>query len=239
MLTDAQLARIMPAADAARRARWLGALNVALREAECSTPRRAAALLATVAVESGQLQWSEEIWGPTAAQRRYEGRRDLGNTEVGDGYRYRGRGLVQLTGRSNYRRAGSALGLPLEAEPDRAAQPATAGRVLAWYWRTRRCNEPADRGDIAGVTRIVNGGSNGLPERRRFYARALAALGDAWRLDEPAPAAAPSVVLPDGQRVPCERHDGALWCPLRAVAEAAGLSVTWDAATATATLRRG
>lgn len=231
MLTDDQLARIMPAANAQRRRYWLPGLNAALAEADCTTARRAAALLATVAVESGQLRWSEEIWGPTPVQRRYEGRRDLGNTQTGDGYRYRGRGLIQITGRYNYRRASADLNLPLEQNPDLAAEPVPAGRILAWYWRTRGCNRPADRGDIAAVTRIVNGGSNGLAERDKVYRRALEVLGADWTL-----APAVTIHLPNGTTLPGQLVEGATFAPIRALAEALGGTVGWSETDQSATV---
>jgi putative chitinase len=179
------------------------ALEPAARDAELNTRLRMTAFLAQVAHESGELRWLEELphrnavhgcslcdrlivefapeplrYGPLhGAGEQYEGRKDLGNTEPGDGVRFKGRGPIQLTGRANYRAAGKALGLPLEEHPERAANLDVGLRVAAWYWRTRKCNEPADVGDFPEVTRRVNGGYNGLAERTRYYERALRALG--------------------------------------------------------------
>lgn len=101
----------------------------------------------------------------------------LGNRrDTDDGYRYRGRGLIQLTGRENYRAAGIALGLPLEADPGLAAEPAIAARIAAWYWRTRNCNGFADAADVHGATRAINGGLNGLADRLQRYGIARDAL---------------------------------------------------------------
>ncbi|MDK8186736.1 MULTISPECIES: glycoside hydrolase family 19 protein [Sphingomonas] len=117
-----------------------------------------------------------EIWGPTAAQGRYEGRADLGNIRAGDGYRYRGRGVLQVTGRDNYRRFGQLIGVDIESQPDRAAEPAIAMAVACAYWTSRRINAAADRDDVEAVTRLINGGLNGIDDRRQRLARAKAIL---------------------------------------------------------------
>ena len=117
-----------------------------------------------------------EIWGPTAAQGRYEGRADLGNIRAGDGYRYRGRGVLQITGRDNYRRFGQLIGVDIESQPDRAAEPAIAMAVACAYWTSRRINAAADRDDVESVTRLINGGLNGIDDRRQRLARAKAVL---------------------------------------------------------------
>src|SRR5215467_14480028 len=107
----------------------------------------------------------------------YEGRRDLGNTQPGDGKRYKGRGPIQLTGRANYRRAGKALGLDLEKDPAKAADPAVGFRVAGWFWKTHGLNELADKGDFREITRRINGGYNGLASRQAFYKKAKEVLG--------------------------------------------------------------
>lgn len=137
---------------------------------------RQAAFLAQIGYESGQLNYVREIWGPTEAQLRYEGRKDLGNFKPGDGKRFMGRGLIQITGRDNYRRCGDALYVNLEEEPELLETPLLAARSAGWYWRTRAINVPADLGDIDRVSKLVNGGINGLPSRRDLYAAALKAL---------------------------------------------------------------
>lgn len=93
--------------------------------------------------------------------RMYEGRRDLGNTEPGDGARYHGRGYIQITGRANYRTYGQKLGVPLEARPELALEPRIAARVLAEYFRARDIGDSARRRDWRGVRKKVNGGLNG------------------------------------------------------------------------------
>jgi len=98
---------------------------------------RVAEFLAQIAHESGGFRYTREIWGPTPAQARYEGRADLGNTEKGDGSRYRGRGLIQVTGRANYRACGLALDLPLLDSPEYLERPMIAARSAGWFWQSQ------------------------------------------------------------------------------------------------------
>lgn len=105
----------------------------------------------------------------------------LGNRPgTNDGYTFRGRGLIHLTGRSNYRTAGAALGIPLEAQPELAADPPFAAIIAAWYWNHRRLSPLADLDDLEGITRAINGGLNGLRDRRKH----LRALRTAWTATE-------------------------------------------------------
>lgn len=106
--------------------------------------------------------------GPAAvAELMYGGR--LGNTAPGDGYKYRGRGFIQLTGKDNYAAAGKALGVDLVNRPDLAAQPEIAARIALWYWRSRVGTLGAS-GDVVAVTKRINGGTIGLDDRARLYA---------------------------------------------------------------------
>ena len=111
------------------------------------------------------------------ANRVYGGR--LGNREPGDGWRYRGRGFIQLTGRANYAEAGAALGLPLEDDPDRLLHNAEAAEVAAWWWQDRGCNALADAGDFEALTRRINGGLHGLEDRLTRWRK----VRRAWGLD--------------------------------------------------------
>lgn len=129
-----------------------------------------AAFLAQCSHETGGFRVLSEIWGPSIAQRRYEGRKDLGNINKGDGYRYRGRGFIQLTGRLNYRSAGKELGLPLEEKPELVENPGIAAKTAVWYWTKYVSNQISNWDDVRAITRIVNGGSVGLQDRMARYA---------------------------------------------------------------------
>ena len=152
-------------------------ITAAMAEFGIDTPARQAAFLAQIGHESGSLHYSVELWGPTLMQRGYEGRIDLGNLQPGDGYRYRGRGLLQVTGRDNYRRTGLALGMDLESFPDLLAEPGLASRSAACFWQAHNLNVFADSGAFETLTRRINGGINGLADRQRLWAAAQDALG--------------------------------------------------------------
>lgn len=151
---------------------YASALWREMKEAEILTVARAAGFLGQLAHESGECRYLEEL----ADGKAYEGRKDLGNTEPGDGPRYKGRGLIQLTGRYNYRKAGRHVGLNLELYPEHAADPLVAVRVAVWYWRSHGCNELMDEPNFAAVTRVINGGMNGYKDRLRYYLRGLELL---------------------------------------------------------------
>lgn len=129
-----------------------------------------AAFLAQCSHESGGFRYLSEIWGPSAAQQGYEGRRDLGNVKKGDGYRYRGRGYIGLTGRTNYRDAGSKLSLPLEEKPEMVEQPDIAAKTAVLFWKTYVQPKVSNWDDVRTITRIINGGYNGLDDRMMRYA---------------------------------------------------------------------
>lgn len=175
MIDAAKLRAIMPYAGA-RADVFVLPLIAAMEAYAIDTPARTAAFLAQVGHESGQLRHLREIWGPTPAQRRYEGRADLGNTEPGDGKRFMGRGLIQITGRKNYLLCGFALELDLVAQPELLEQPVAAAASAAWYWHNRNLNRYADADDFVGLTRAINGGTNGIADRRALWSRAKAAL---------------------------------------------------------------
>ena len=184
MLTIEQLTSIMPALSRKRGAELLPFLEAAMTELAIASPARAAAFLAQVAHESGQFRFMEEIWGPTPAQERYEPPSSLatrlGNTDPGDGKRFKGRGPIQITGRANYRRYGTLLGLDLLATPARAATPDAGFRIAGLFWRENGLNELADLVTdeaFRTITKRINGGLNGLVERRTFYGTARKTLG--------------------------------------------------------------
>lgn len=160
----------------ARATEWLAPIEAAMAEFGIDTPERQAAFLAQIGHESGGLHWVVEIWGPTPAQTRYEGRADLGNTEPGDGYRFKGRGLLQVTGRANYQAIGDALGVDLIADPSQLATPELAARSAARYWQVHGLSDYADNGDFRAITRKINGGYNGLEERTALWESAKETL---------------------------------------------------------------
>ena len=155
---------------------FLPFIESAMVEFEINTPARQAAFLAQIGHESGGLHWLVELWGPSEPQRRYEGRLDLGNTEPGDGYNYRGRGLLQITGRHNYEKTGEALGEPLVEHPELLGTPELAARSAAWFWKSHGLNELADDGLFEKITRRVNGGLNGYVERMALFRAAQEVL---------------------------------------------------------------
>ena len=181
MVTDDQLRQIMPNLPQPKRATFLPFLQQAMSEFDINTPLRQAAFLAQIAHESGQFRFMEEIWGPTAAQRAYEPpsqkARGLGNTQQGDGRRYKGRGPIQITGRANYQKYGSLLGLDLVNSPEQAATPEVGFRTAGLYWKRNGCNELADGQQFITITKRINGGTNGLADRQMFYERAKRVLG--------------------------------------------------------------
>lgn len=175
-MTDFQkvLLAIAPHGKQAIRDGFAAALPDCVARAELTTPLRLAHFLAQCAHESAGLATTTEY----ASGKAYEGRKDLGNIQTGDGVRFKGRGLIQLTGRSNYKAAGDALGLPLEANPTRAGDFPDAALTAAWFWKRKGLGALADKDDIESVTRRVNGGLNGLASRKAYLAIAKAALAD-------------------------------------------------------------
>lgn len=170
-----QLLQILP--NAGRQAGvFVPVLNAAMGKYGIVTKLRIAAFIAQVGHESGQLRYVREIWGPTAQQAGYEGRVDLGNTVPGDGFKYRGRGLIQITGRANNAACGEALGLDLINKPELLEQPQYAAMSAAWFWSTRGLNTLADQGEFVKITRRINGGLNGLADRQALYEKALKVL---------------------------------------------------------------
>jgi len=163
-MTLDQLIKIMPYARV-RAPAFLAPLNAAMAEFGITTPARQASFLAQVGHESGQLQYVREL----ASGAAYEGRKDLGNTVASDGVRFKGRGLIQVTGRANYKACGVALGLDLIAHPELLEQTVNACRSAGWFWKTHGLNELADAGDQVRVTRRINGGTNGLADRLALF----------------------------------------------------------------------
>lgn len=211
-LTESQLRSVLGCADAdARPGVWRAALNDAMAACEISTAPRQSAFLAQVLHESAELRHLEEslsyspqrlrqVWpqrfpsDAVAAQyghapeklanHIYASRMGNGDEASGDGWRYRGRGLIQLTGRDNYAALAGAVKLDALAQPELLLQPAGAALSAAWFWQAHGLNALADQASganadvvFADITRRVNGGLNGLTERRAYWLRARQALG--------------------------------------------------------------
>ncbi|WP_456426261.1 glycoside hydrolase family 19 protein [Rhodocaloribacter sp.] len=198
VLTADTLADLIAPEPRARAEPFVEPLNETMRRYAVDTFRRQSHFLAQVLHESGRLRFLEELWGPTPAQERYEGRADLGNTRPGDGFRFRGRGLIQLTGRANYEAYGRDTGIDYVADPDAVAALPAAVDVAGWFWRKRNLNALADLNDVYRVTRRINGGLNGIADRIALLRRARSALRRALVLESapvlpPGPAAAPPV----------------------------------------------
>ncbi|TKJ76752.1 chitinase [Pseudomonas koreensis] len=174
-LTQQQLLQILPNARPVAGV-FVPVLNTAMQRYQIVGRKRVAAFIAQLGHESGQLRYVREIWGPTPAQTKYEGRADLGNTQPGDGSKYRGRGLIQITGRANYAACGEALGLDLITQPELLELPQYAAMSAAWFWKQNGLNDLADRDQFNTVTRRINGGLNGLQDRLEIWSRARAVL---------------------------------------------------------------
>ncbi|HEY1607423.1 MAG TPA: peptidoglycan-binding protein [Allosphingosinicella sp.] len=191
---------------------------------------RVAHFLAQVAHESDGFCTTEEY----ASGRAYEGRKDLGNTQPGDGVRFKGRGLIQLTGRHNYDVYGTLIGVDLIDDPTQAADPATSLLLACEYWNRTAggLSRFADQDDIVRITRAINGGLNGLDDRRAYLAKAkqaLAAAGPAAGTAAAiAAAAAPTPAPLAGQPVLRLGAKGAAVAALQAALAARGHAVGSD-----------
>lgn len=176
MINAAQLKTIYPQATQANITLYLPWLNALMPEFGVDNNTRVAAFLAQVGHESGQLRYNKEIWGPTAAQKGYEGRKDLGNVIAGDGVKFKGRGLIQITGRANYSSFGIATGADCVNNPDLLESPEYAVMTACWFWKSRNLSKYADNGDFKTLTKRINGGLNGLDDRLAIWERTKGVL---------------------------------------------------------------
>lgn len=172
IVTPEQLQSAIPYSGA-RAYGFAAPLTATFAEFDISTPQRQAAFLAQIAHESGSLRYTLEI----ASGQAYEGRADLGNVQPGDGPRFKGRGLLQITGRANYQACGNALKLDLINNPQLLETPSGACRSAGWYWKVRNLNAFADRDAFGSLTKAINGGYNGLDERCAAWRAACKGLG--------------------------------------------------------------
>ena len=181
---------------------WTAVLNETMERFAINTPARQAGFLAQVGHESAKLSVLVENLNYSAdgllatyprhfnqdqatayarqpekiANRVYAARLGNGDEASGDGWRFRGRGLIQVTGRSNYQSCGHDLELDLEADPDLLQQPTYAALSAGWFWNKHNLNALADAKDVLGITKCINGGTNGLDDRQKLYARAMSTL---------------------------------------------------------------
>jgi putative chitinase len=169
-----KLAVVMPRALPPKVDLYYEALVVGLKKYDITSSRRMAHFIAQIGHETASFRYAEEIADGSA----YEGRRDLGNTQPGDGKRFKGRGLIQLTGRANYTAYSEATGVDYVAKPQLvASDPLVAVDVACWFWNTRKISKLADKDDAKAVTKTINGGYNGLDDRLDYLGRAKAVLG--------------------------------------------------------------
>lgn len=172
--------------------RWLPSILAAMNAYGIDTPLRRAAFLPQIGHESEGLRFTTELWGPTSAQARYEGRTDLGNTQPGDGKRFRGHGLIQVTGRDNHACVRDRLRVKFpdrdvpdfEAEPEKLAMPEWAALSAADFWDDNGLNRWAEVPDFDGVSDVINrgrktareGDANGYANRLSLYRKACEVL---------------------------------------------------------------
>jgi predicted chitinase len=219
VISAAEFAKLTPRLTSSRRASILPPLQAALEDFGVTNYAREACFMGQVLHECGGFRWPEEL----ASGAAYEGRRDLGNTQPGDGRRFKGRGWIQITGRANYRKYGRLLGVDLEADPERAATPALAARIACAYWKTHGLNELADAGSYRTITRRINGGLNGYADRLvqlRLAQRVLSKGDRIINLDDRDPEAPVKVVLQmETLAEEALLHAGRVYLPLRKLEE--------------------
>jgi len=181
---DAQtLALAMKGCPMDRAQVWAPRLEAAMAAYDINSPERAAAFIAQIGHETNGLLWITELGGESYFA-KYNGRKDLGNMQPGDGPRFRGRGCIQVTGRANYGAATKALRAKFGpdvpdfvAEPLKMADPEWAALSAGDYWFRKGLSILADKGEFARITAVINGGQNGAADRVERHERARKALG--------------------------------------------------------------
>ncbi len=160
--------------DEARLQMITDALNQTLERYNINTDLRTCHFLAQILHESSAFRYSVEIWGNTPAQKAYDTRVDLGNTPEldGDGYKYRGRGWIQLTGKTNYKSASNEFGQDFINNPDLIGKEPWDSLAAGWFWNRRKLTDLADKDDLLTITKKINGGFNGLNDRKMWLSKA-------------------------------------------------------------------
>jgi putative chitinase len=171
-MTPQDLLSVMPTAGSKVQT-FAPILTQTTQEFSIDNPERLSAFIAQLAHESGELRYMEEIADGGA----YEGRQDLGNVNPGDGKRFKGRGPIQITGRNNYRNCGTALGLDLIQNPELLALPEHGCRAAGWFWNVHQLNVLADERSFFSISRLINGGVNGMDDRIRYWLKARKVFG--------------------------------------------------------------
>jgi putative chitinase len=173
MITKQQLKNICHQAKDENLDKYLPYLNMLMDEYEINTPNRRRHFIAQLAHESNQFNSCAEKYNGTPQEyfKKYDNRKDLGNSFKGDGMKFKGRGLIQITGRYNYSCASIDIfkDATLLSNPEKLEQPALAVEVSCWFWKTKHLNSLADNDEIKAITMRINGGLNGLNERIMFY----------------------------------------------------------------------
>jgi putative chitinase len=188
MITETQLKQIFPKAPADKLKLYAPAFAKSCVEMGFNTPKRIATLLGQIGVESGELKYDKEL--PSVYNKKdpkdkneptgtlYEGRKNLGNTIAGDGPKFIGRGVLQLTGRANYADYGKKLGLDLVGNPELACDPVVSVKIACQYFKDRKLDEAADKWDLDTITLRVNGKAKLHHDIRVAYSeKALKILG--------------------------------------------------------------
>jgi putative chitinase len=171
-MTEEQLRKIDPHISEENIKIYTPLLNKWMPYYSINTKLRQAAFIAQILHETDSLRYTEEI----ASGKKYEGRKDLGNTEKGDGERYKGCGCIMITGRANYAAASKGLGVDFITHPELLKEPRFAVQSACWWWTIHGLNTLADKKDFKGITKKINGGYNGYLDRVIYYRRALTAL---------------------------------------------------------------
>ena len=167
MITATNLRKAAPYATLDNINKYLPLLNELMPKYGINTSLRQRHFLAQLLHESGSLRYVKEL----ASGQAYEGRKDLGNTVTGDGVKFKGRGLIQITGRANYTKVSQALfgNDRLLITPELLENPRWAVESACWFWKANSLNALADKDDIMTITKRINGGYNGLDERKKYY----------------------------------------------------------------------